>query len=45
VIDALAGQRGDPVRAVVEVAGDDQLVDPPVGQVGREPFGRGRTNS
>jgi hypothetical protein len=40
VIDALVGERRDPVRAVGEVAGDDQLVDPPVGQVGREPLRR-----
>lgn len=40
MIDALVGKRRDPVRAVGEVAGDDQLVDPPVGQVCREPFHR-----
>jgi hypothetical protein len=31
VIEALVGKRRDPVRAVGEVAGDDELVDPPVG--------------
>ncbi len=35
-----AGQRRDPVRAVGEIAGDHQLVDPPVGQLGREPLDR-----
>src|SRR5438874_552661 len=40
VIDALVGKRRDSVRAMGEVAGDDQLVDPPVWQVCREPFDR-----
>jgi hypothetical protein len=40
VIDALFGKRHDSVRAMAEVACDDELVDPPVGQLCREPFGR-----
>lgn len=31
VVDAVIGERGDPVGALRDRAGDDELIDPPVG--------------